>query len=57
MLWCDLEVFLIDMNGTEIKKWELGRDRSGTAVDRARLLEDGRILVQRGGMMSEDGLI
>lgn len=65
ILWRGLTVKLVDMNGRTVNEWgvsteedaEGGFQKSEARVDRARLLEDGNILVQRGGMMSEDGVI
>jgi len=55
--WWRHGVRLIDMNGRTVNEWAVATDRTTAGVDRARLLQDGSILVQRGGMMSEDGVI
>ncbi len=62
ILWRGQKVKLIDMNGQPVNEWLIseinGADaKSKAGVDRARLLENGNVLVQRGGMMSEDGLL
>ncbi len=65
ILWKGNLVKLINMNGRIVNQWEFDSSKirdgvnkeSHAAVDRARLLGNGNILVQRGGMMSEDGLI
>ena len=65
LLWRGSETRLIDMNGRTVNEWTAvtGEDGAGRFlkssghVDRVRLLEDGHILVQRGGMMAEDGVI
>ena len=55
--WQGYVVYLIDMNGRSVREWHLDAGRDLPAVDRARLLENGNVLVQRGGMMSENGLL
>ena len=64
LLWSGRAVKLIDMNGRRVNEWRFepkevrhGAKVSHAGVDRARLLENGNILVQRGGMMSEIGTI
>lgn len=63
ILWGGRKVKLIDMNGRTVNEWFVNEIKSGdgkksqVGVDRARLLENGNVLVQRGGMMSEDGLL
>ena len=52
ILWRRNLVKLIDMNGRTANAWEIGADEKRHGVDRARLLENGNVLVQRGGMMS-----
>ena len=50
-------VKLIDMNGRAVREWAVDSEGTQEGVGRARLLRDGNILVQRGGMMSETGRI
>ena len=50
-------VKLIDMNGRTVNQWTADTEGTSEGVGRARLLENGNILVQRGGMMSETGRI
>jgi len=63
ILWRGRKVKLIDMNGRTVNEWAVDDIKNGVGkkskagVDRARLLENGNVLVQRGGMMSEDGLL
>ena len=57
ILWKRDLVKLIDMNGRVVNEWPFHLTRTDAGVDRAHLLKDGHILVQRGGMMSENGLI
>ena len=63
ILWGGRKVKLIDMNGRAVNEWFIDKiknsdtQKSQAGVDRARLLENGNVLVQRGGMMSEDGLL
>jgi len=57
ILWRGPLVKLFDMNGRSVNEWHLGELGVKVGVDRARLLENGNVLVQRGGMMSEDGAI
>ena len=60
LLWRGSETRLIDMNGRTVNEWTAvtGEDGAGRFlkssghVHRVRLLEDGHILVQRGGMMA-----
>jgi len=47
---------LIDMNGKLINEWELDSSRTmAKRVLRAKLLENGHIIVLRGSMISKDG--
>ena len=55
ILWRGPLVKLIDMNGRTVNEWRFGDDEIKVGVDRARLLPNGNVLVQRGGMMSETG--
>jgi len=57
ILWQWDVVKLIDMNGRSVNEWRFGHEADRPGVDRARLLANGNLLVQRGGMMSQDGLI
>ena len=57
ILWRGPLVKLIDMNGRSVNEWQLGELGVKVGVDRAKLLPNGNVLVQRGGMMSEDGAI
>ena len=57
IFWQQNAIFLIDMNGTFINEWRIESERNLPGVDRARLLQNGNVLVQRGGMMSKDGLL
>ena len=63
ILWGGRKVKLIDMNGRTVNEWFIDKiknsdtQKSRAGVDRARLLGNGNVLVQRGGMMSEDGLL
>ena len=57
ILWRGALVKLIDMNGRSVNEWPIDRTTSDAGVGRARLLRDGHILVQRGGMMAENGVI
>lgn len=47
---------LIDMNGRVVNKWTMNASRKGN-VHRARLLENGNVLVSRGDMHSVDGCV
>lgn len=55
VLWRGPKVKLIDMNGRTVNEWTVTSDGIEGGVDRARLLENGHVLLQRGGMMSEAG--
>jgi predicted Rdx family selenoprotein len=55
VLWRGQKVKLIDMNGRAVNEWTVTSGAIEGGVDRARLLENGHVLVQRGGMMSEAG--
>lgn len=55
--WRGHEVKLIDMNGRVVNAWTVNTDETAARVDRAKWLPNGNVLVQRGGMMSEDGVI
>ena len=57
MLWQWNAVKLIDMNGRAVNEWRFDAEPDRPGADRARLLADGHVLVQRGGMMSEDGCL
>lgn len=57
ILWGGLGVHLVDMNGREMNGWTLQTDTTEAKVQRARLLENGRLLVERGHMMATDGVI
>ncbi len=57
ILWSGRRVVLIDMNGRTVNEWHARSDVTEASVDRARLLGNGNVLVQRGGMMSEDGVL
>jgi hypothetical protein len=57
LLFRGLVVRLIDMNGRTVNEWPLRTDVTEHGTDRARLLENGNVLVSRGGMHSVDGLI
>jgi len=57
IIWHGREVKLLDMNGRTVNQWEMDTQKTEANVARARLLESGRVLVQRGGMMAEDGLV
>jgi hypothetical protein len=57
LLFRGLQVKLIDMNGRVAHDWTLETDVTHCGTDRARLLEDGHVLVSRGGMHSEDGML
>jgi hypothetical protein len=52
-----LQVKLIDMNGQMVHAWVLATDVTERGTDRARLLPNGNVLVSRGGMHSEDGML
>jgi hypothetical protein len=45
------------MNGRVVNAWQMDRQTTEEGVARARLLENGRVLVQRGNMMSKVGVI
>ncbi|MFC1452505.1 arylsulfotransferase family protein [Verrucomicrobiota bacterium] len=55
ILWCGHTVKLIDMNGRGVNEWRFNCEDGTPGVDRARLLPNGNVLVQRGGMMGEEG--
>ena len=55
LLWRWDRVKLIDMNGRAANEWRFDSEPDLPGADRARLLEDGHVLVQRGGMMSTNG--
>ncbi|HUS46487.1 MAG TPA: arylsulfotransferase family protein [Phycisphaerae bacterium] len=57
LIWAALRVRLIDMNGRTVNEWQVDSATTAEGVARARLLENGRVLVQRGGMMSQVGVI
>lgn len=52
-----LDVKLLDMNGRTANHWRLSTEKIKHGTDRAKLLNNGNLLVSRGGMASEDGLI
>jgi hypothetical protein len=45
------------MNGRVVNEWNLETEVTQCGTDRARLLENGHVLVSRGGMHSDDGVI
>ena len=55
LMWRWNRVALIDMNGRTVNEWRIDDDPNLPGVDRARLLENGNVLVLRGGMTSQDG--
>jgi len=55
ILWRGRRVKLIDMNGRTVHEWEAESEKMREGISRARLLENGNVLVARGDMMSEDG--
>ena len=57
LLWRGHTVKLIDMNGRTVHTWQVAADARPSGVSRARLLEDGSVLVQRGGMMDTDSCV
>jgi len=57
ILWHGRHVKLIDMNGRTAHEWHADEEKTEAGISRAKLLPNGNILVARGGMMSEDGLI
>jgi hypothetical protein len=57
LLWRGRAPKLIDMNGRTIHEWQCDAGGIEHSVARARLLPDGNLLVQRGGMMDRDGAI
>ena len=57
ILWRNCNVKLIDMNGRTVNQWELETSKAEIGAARARMLPNGNVLVQRGGMTSQDGLI
>ena len=57
ILWRGHGVRLIDMNGRTANEWTVRTDQTQAGVDRAHLLPNGNVLVQRGGMMSQDGVL
>jgi len=50
-------VKLVDMNGRAVNEWELDAATTEEGAHRAKLLENGNILVCRGAMHSEVGLV
>jgi len=50
-------ISVIDMNGRVVNTWELDNSVNTHGTGRVHLLEDGHILVQRGGMTATDGSI
>ena len=57
LLWRGTEPRLIDMNGRVVHRWRCSAGEIEYGVSRARLLQNGHLLVQRGGMMDRDGAI
>ncbi len=57
LLFRGLQVKLVDMNGRLAHAWTLATDVTQCGTDRARLLKNGNVLVSRGGMHSEDGVL
>jgi hypothetical protein len=57
LLWRGRTAKLIDMNGRMAREWQCDAGGIEYGVSRARLLADGNLLVQRGGMMDRDGAI
>jgi hypothetical protein len=57
LLWRGHVVRLIDMNGRTAHAWQVSTGEIDDRLDRARLLANGNVLVQRGGMMSTTGAI
>ena len=57
IVWGGRRVKLVDMNGRAANEWQVATDQIKDGVARAKLLEDGNVLVQRGGMMSETGVV
>jgi len=57
IVWGGRRVKLIDMNGRSVNEWHVGTEQIPDRVARAKLLDDGNVLVQRGGMMSETGVV
>ena len=57
LLFRGLVVRLVDMNGRTVNEWHLETGVTECGTDRARLLENGNVLVSRGGMHSEDGVL
>ncbi|HUS47642.1 MAG TPA: arylsulfotransferase family protein [Phycisphaerae bacterium] len=57
LIWLGLKVRLVDMNGRVVNEWQMNAQPSDEGVSRARLLKNGRVLVQRGDMMSQKGAI
>lgn len=55
ILWWGRVVRLIDMNGRVVREWPVEMERMSDHIGRARLLQNGNVLVQRGGMMSQTG--
>ena len=52
-----LGVKLVDMNGRIVHAWRLDTTLHSHGTDRAHLLDNGHVLVSRGGMASTDGTI
>jgi len=48
---------LVDMNGRVVRSWPLDKSVTTVGTDRVHLLNNGNILVSRGGMTSTDGCI
>jgi len=57
LLWRPAYARLIDMNGRTVNEWRFDHEPGRPGPDRAHLLADGNLLVQRGGMMSTSGAI
>jgi hypothetical protein len=57
LLWHGRTAKLVDMNGRTVHGWQCNAGGIEHSVSRARLLQDGNLLVQRGGMMDRDGAI
>jgi len=57
IIWRATKVKLIDMNGRSVNEWDVETGKMKDRIPRAKLLENGNILVQRGTMMSQTGAI
>lgn len=57
LVWHGREVKLINMNGRAVRRWQCDGGGISYGVSRARLLDSGSVLVQRGGMMDRDSAI